>query len=201
MTLAKLAAQLKCASRRRKIKRAMPALWLLSDTVRLSDPRDALRQMPAGSGFIFRHYDHPEREAMARILRRLCRQRRILFLLAGDRRMAVRIGADGAHFPEGLAHRARAMRAISPRCIITVAAHSAIGVYRAYKSGADGVLLSPLFPTQSHPGAAAFGPIRFAGIASRARLPVFALGGVNARNARRLKGSGAAGIAGVSGVV
>ncbi|MEQ1888686.1 MAG: thiamine phosphate synthase [Alphaproteobacteria bacterium] len=201
MTLAKLAAQLKCASQSRKIKRAMPALWLLSDTLLLADPLDALRHLPPGSGFIFRHYDHPEREAMARILRRLCRQRRILFLLAGDWRMAVRLGADGAHFPEGLAHRARAMRANSPHSIITVAAHSAGGVYRAYKSGAEGVLLSPLFATQSHPGAAALGPVRFAGLASRARLPVIALGGISARNARRLKGSGAAGIAGVSGIV
>ena len=49
------------------------------------------------------------------------------------------------------------------------------------------VLLSPVFPTRSHPGAASLGPLRFRLLAARAQVPVIALGGMNRRSARRLK--------------
>ncbi len=201
MTLAKLAAQLKCASRFARRERALPALWLVSDTQRLPNPRDAILRLPTGSGFIFRHYDHGDREAMARTLLRLCRKRRIVFLLAGDWRMALRVGADGAHFPERLAHQARAMRAVKPDAMVTVAAHGLRGMRRAHQFGADAIMLSPLFATQSHPGAAPLGPVRFAKLTRAARAPVIALGGIGAANARRLQGSGATGIAGISAIV
>ncbi len=200
MTLAKLAAQLKCAAHPAGNRRVLPALWLLSDAQRLRDPRNAILRLPAGAGFIFRHYDQPGREIMARELLRLCRKRRIVFLLAGDWRMALRLGADGAHFPERQAHQVRAMRTARPGAIVTVAAHSQRAVTCAHQSGADAVLLSPVFSTQSHPGAAILGPVRLAKLTRAARLPVIALGGISAGNARRLKGSGAAGIAGISGI-
>ncbi|MDP1671053.1 MAG: thiamine phosphate synthase [Alphaproteobacteria bacterium] len=201
MTLTKLAAELKRASRFSATKRVLPALWLLSDSQRLSNPRAALGRLPTGSGFIFRNYDQPGREFMARELLRVCRQRRIIFLLAGDWRMALRVGADGAHFPEALAHQAHAVRSTKPNAIVTVAAHSARGILRARQSGADAVLLSPVFVTQSHPEATPLGPGRFAKLTCEARLPVIALGGIDLQTARRLKGGGAAGIAGISGIV
>ncbi len=201
MTLAKLAVQLKCAAPARAKRRDLPALWLLSDTVRLRDPRAAIGGLAPGAGFIFRHYDAPGREAVARQLRLLCRRRRIVFLLAGDWRMALRLGADGVHLPERQAHQARAIRAIKPAAIVTIAAHSSRATQRAAHFGADAALLSPVFATQSHPGGRALGPVRFARLARDARLPVIALGGISTRNARRLKGGGASGIAGVSGVV
>jgi thiamine-phosphate pyrophosphorylase len=51
---------------------------------------------------------------------------------------------------------------------------------------ADAVLLSPVFPTRSHPGAAALGPARFRLMARHAQMPVVALGGMTVRTARRL---------------
>jgi len=201
MTLARLAIQLKCASRFAYCGNRLPALWLLSDTLRLPDPRNAILRLPAGSGFIFRHYDQPGREAMARELLRLCRKRRIMFLLAGDWRMALRVAADGVHFPEGLAHQAGAMRRVKPDALVTVAAHGLRSMHLARHFGADAILLSPVFATQSHPGGAVLGPARFARAAHRFSVPVIALGGLNRGNVRRLKGGGAAGIAGISGLV
>jgi thiamine-phosphate pyrophosphorylase len=48
------------------------------------------------------------------------------------------------------------------------------------------VILSPVFPTRSHPGAPALGPLRWAALARRAAGPVVALGGVDGARARRL---------------
>ena len=201
MTLARLAAQLKRTSRFAHCGSRLPALWLVSDTLRLPDPRNAILRLPAGSGFIFRQYDHPERERMAQTFLRLCRKRRIVFLLAGDWRMALRIHADGVHFPQGQAHQARAIRTVRPDAIVTVAAHNLRSMHRAHHFGADAILLSPVFATQSHPGGAVLGPARFAHAAHKFPVPVIALGGLNRGNVRRLKGSGAAGIAGISGLV
>lgn len=197
MTLANLAAQLKSANRR---GRALPALWLLSDAQRLPDPRAALSRLPPGAGFIFRHYETPGREAQARALRQLCRQRRIKFLLAGDWRMALRLRADGVHLPEYLAHRAAAIRAVNPNAIITAAAHGEAAMHRARRHGANAIFLSPLFATQSHPTARPLGVVRFARLAQQSRIPVIALGGINAANTRRLKGTRTAGVAGVSAI-
>jgi thiamine-phosphate pyrophosphorylase len=43
-----------------------------------------------------------------------------------------------------------------------------------------------VFPTRSHPGGKVLGPLRFRLLAARARLPVIALGGMDARRASRL---------------
>ena len=48
-------------------------------------------------------------------------------------------------------------------------------------------LLSPVFPTRSHSGARALGPVRFRLLAARAAMPVIALGGLNPRAASRLR--------------
>lgn len=194
-SIARLALQLKCAAGRRSVA---PALWLLSDALRLKDPRSAIRALPPGSGFIFRHYGAPGRAALGRELRLLCRSRRIVFLVAGDLRLAQRLRADGAHLPEGLAHRIKAARNARANWLITASAHGAASLRRAAIAGADAVFLSPVFATASHPGAKNLGPVRFARLANGAGRPVIALGGVTAGTARRLRGSRASGIAAIS---
>ncbi|MBX9635822.1 MAG: thiamine phosphate synthase, partial [Magnetospirillum sp.] len=71
--------------------------------------------------------------------------------------------------------------------LLSVAAHSRAGLARAARLGADYALLSPVFPTASHPGAATIGATRFALWARAARLPVMALGGVTEVSRRRLR--------------
>ncbi len=48
------------------------------------------------------------------------------------------------------------------------------------------MLLSPVFPTRSHPDARTLGPTRFRLLARRANMPVIALGGMDQRGADRL---------------
>lgn len=199
-TLAGFAAQLNCAARPVDKHKGLPLLWLLSDALRLRDPASAIQRLPAGSGFIFRHYEYQGRENLARKLRLACRRRRIIFLLAGDWRMALRVGADGVHLPEWSGHQARAIRTARPEALVTVAAHSERAIHRAYRQGADAVMVSPVFTTASHPGASALGAVRFAKLRHGARLPVIALGGINTHTARRLRGSGATGLAAISGL-
>jgi len=62
----------------------------------------------------------------------------------------------------------------------------------AEEYGADFTFLSPLFPTASHPGAAALGISEFKKLIEKTNLPVIALGGINADNCRQLSGHGRA---------
>jgi len=171
----------------------------MTDSIRLPDPLAAALALAAGSAVIMRHYDDADRAGLARRLIALCRPRHITVLIAGDARLALATGADGLHLPEAmLFNKPRAWRqGLRPSMLLSLAAHSSPGLERAAAAHADFALLSPLFPSKSHPDGVPIGILRFSAWASRARLPVFALGGVNSQNARRLSGSGAVGWAAI----
>lgn len=67
-----------------------------------------------------------------------------------------------------------------------VTAHSLRELGKANRVRCDAVLLSPVFATNTHPGARYLGSTRFQLLASRSRVPVIALGGMNAARAGKL---------------
>jgi thiamine-phosphate pyrophosphorylase len=151
----------------------------MTDDARLPDPLAAAHALPKGSIVIAR--SRIRLEALARaLLRQGC-----TVLIAGDAKLAAKLGAHGIHLPEARAHEAAHWRARYPDMFITASAHSLRALMRSH---VDAFLLSPVFPTESHPGRAALGPVRASLIARQARVPVYALGGVNARSAARLHG-------------
>lgn len=186
----------------------LPRQWLVTDAARLVDPLPAASRLPRGAGILFRHYEWPiaEREGLARRLAVLCRARGLLLVVAGDARLALRCAAAGLHLPQGLLFRAAGVSRRHPRWLLTAAAHDAAAVARAARAGVDAVLISPVFPTASHPGARALGALRFAMLSQEARrrgLAVYALGGIDGRSARRLAHiakNGTAAIAGMAAV-
>jgi thiamine-phosphate pyrophosphorylase len=149
----------------------LPAIWLVSDARNDAALEAALRQLPRGSGFIFRHYHLPEAERRERFegLARLAHAHGHLVALAGSRAQARRWGADQAYGPGGHLVPVHGLREIGQA------------------ARAEALLLSPVFPTRSHPGASTLGPLRFRLLAARARVPVIALGGMNASSAKRLR--------------
>ncbi|MGH6781128.1 MAG: thiamine phosphate synthase, partial [Sphingomonadaceae bacterium] len=142
-------------------------------------------------GIIFRHYDVPERRALYEKVRRIARARRLVLLLAGPPALAIGWKADGAH--------GRSPHRRSPRPLLrTAPAHDARELVAA--RGMDAVFLSPVFATRSHPGSPTLGPVRFGLLARTSKLPVIALGGMDARRAQRLKPLGATGWAAIDGL-
>ncbi len=151
----------------------LPQIWLLSDARNDAVLERRLKQLPRGSGFVFRHYHLAEgdRHARWKVLARIARARGIAAILSGSARQARRWGADGSYG----GHREATL----------ATAHSLRELRRAARSRA--VLLSPVFPTRSHPGAKALGALRFRLLASRSPVPVIALGGMSKAANRRLK--------------
>jgi thiamine-phosphate pyrophosphorylase len=183
----------------------LPALILLTDEQRLADPIAAAARLPPGSAVILRHYGiaKAERAALARALRVVTRRRGNLLLIAADDRggadLARAVGADGLHFSEWLLHRGRLPGCSfhRPGWRVTASVHSLAALRLAAAQRVDAVLLSPVFPTASHPGARTLGPLRFAAWARASRIPVYALGGIDDRSAARLRLSRACGLAGI----
>ncbi|SNS72390.1 thiamine-phosphate diphosphorylase [Sphingomonas laterariae] len=168
-----------------------PRLWVMTDPRMGETLWDILADVPRGSGVVFRHYGVPDRRAIFERVRRIARARRLVLVLAGPPALAIRWKANGAHGPSPHRH--------SPRPLLrTAPAHNARELARA--TGKHAVFVSPVFATRSHPGARPLGPVRFGLLAQKARLPVIALGGMNARNAGRSRRFGAMGWAAIDGL-
>lgn len=207
----------------RRRQPSLPNLWLISDARNDAALEAALRRLPRGSGFVFRHYhlDPAARRVRFEALLRIARARGHVVVLAGIARPARRWGADGSYGAPDLATaRSLALRlAGGPaaqeelpfgqagassgkrngpyhytrfplprgRGLFLATAHSLREIAAAHRAHADAILLSPVFPTRSHPGARALGPPRFRLLAARSRVPVIALGGMDRARARRLQ--------------
>lgn len=155
--------------------------------------------MPAGAAVIFRDYDAPRRESLARRYLSICRGRGVFFLVAGDAALAARLGADGVHWPAfGKGVAAAPFATAGNRLIATASCHDGAALSAAAAQGASLALLSPVFPTQSHRGAASLGIARFKALAGASPIPVLALGGVDETVAPPLAGPNVAGIAAIS---
>jgi thiamine-phosphate diphosphorylase len=113
-------------------------------------------------------------------------------LLVGDRGdVALSLGADGVQ----LGHRSPPAHRVRPWYSgwVGVSCHSEGDLQRAEEAGADYAVLSPVYgvPSKGSPlGAPLFGRWR-----ASVRLPVVALGGIDATNAGEVRGAGADGVA------
>jgi thiamine-phosphate pyrophosphorylase len=150
-------------------RQPLPRLWLMTDERQGDDLWEALERLPKGSGVVFRHYGlvPAERRRLFDRVRRVARRRRLLLLAGGEG-----LRGDGVHG----GHRGG----------FSASAHNLRELKTAERSGARLIFLSPAFPTRSHPGDRALGPVRFGLIAAQAKVPIIALGGMDARKARRL---------------
>ena len=150
----------------------LPFLWLLTDSRTDGTLDQAIGRLPRGSAIVFRHYHLPPAERLHRLqqVRTLARAGGHRVIWAGSAREAARLGLAGSYGADGTLATAHSLREIG----------------RANRRKAAAILLSPVFPTRSHPGGKVLGPLRFRLLAARARVPVIALGGMTRRTARRL---------------
>ena len=113
-------------------------------------------------------------------------------LLNGDEELAREAGADGVH----LSSAQLAACAVRPDVKWCAAScHDAAELQKASGLGLDFVVLGPVLPTQSHPGASHLGWEKFASLAAGAEIPIYALGGLSNEDLVTAQQCGAHGIA------
>lgn len=138
----------------------------------------------------------------ARGLRRLCADAGVPFIVNDRLDVALAVDADGVHVGQDDLPAAIARQLIGPGRILGVSAGSPEEALRAQTDGADYIGASPIFSTPTKPDAPpAMGVEGLRRLAAAVRIPVVAIGGMNAENAAAIVGAGAAGAAVVSAIV
>ncbi len=112
--------------------------------------------------------------------------------------VAVAVGAAGVHLGRESLPASKVRRLVPADFVVGVSCHSLDEAREAEQSGADYVLLGPIFAT---PSKLRYGPPLGIGklreAVQQAKSPVFALGGITVENARDCRAEGAAGVAAI----
>lgn len=157
--------------------------------------RAALAALPKGAAGVQLRQPLPARALLqrARALREICLEREAPLLVNDRADVALAAGAGGVHLP------ARGIEAADARALgIGLVGESVHTPAEAAASEADFCVFAPVFDT---PGKTAQGVERLAEACRATRLPVFALGGVDAGNASRCIDAGARGVACIRSVL
>jgi len=104
--------------------------------------------------------------------------------------VACAVDADGVHVASTDIAELAAMRGWlkRPGMSLSTSCHDAAQLRAAADAGADFALLSPVFPTASHPGAPHLGVETFMAVLDVSPLPLIALGGITPQNRASLAG-------------
>lgn len=180
----------------------LPPLMFFTDPVRTPSPWLTAARLPEGAAVVYRGFGRPQAKEEAMRLRRATRAASVRLLIGRDVDLALAVGADGLHLPEGwMAEAPRLRPMLKEGAIVTGAAHGEAAASRAAVVGLDAVIFSPVFPSAS-PSAGA--PLGVRGLerlmAAAGGVPAYALGGVTADGAGRLAGTGVCGLCGVEGI-
>ncbi|PPR37969.1 MAG: Thiamine-phosphate synthase [Alphaproteobacteria bacterium MarineAlpha6_Bin4] len=158
-------------------------------------------KIPKKSALLLRSYNSKDRNKIAKQLLKFCKMKKIKLLIGSDIKLAEKINADGIHFPEYMLNKniinKIAIKKIKSRKnkIITSAAHSLKSIKKAECFGIDAALLSPIFPSKSHPKVKNLGLKKLNKILQKIELPIYALGGINLKNVKSLSKTGIIGYA------
>ena len=116
--------------------------------------------------------------------------------------IALAVDADGVHLGNSSIPMHRARKILGENRLIGVSCHNTVSAITAQENGADFITFGPVYYT---PSKAVYGdPVgvdKLEGITELLNIPVFALGGINRKNAPQVIEAGAHGIALVSAVM
>lgn len=136
----------------------------------------------------------------AAAIRDLCRRYQVPFAVNDNVEIARRADADGAHVGQGDMEVKDARRLLGPDKILGVSVQTPKQALEAQRQGADYLGVGAVFPTGSKADAQAVTRETLQAICEAVRIPVVAIGGINAKNVGELAGSGISGVAVISAI-
>jgi len=145
-----------------------------------------------------KHLDSAKLLSLASKLRILTKNQAARLIIHSHADIAKAVDADGVHVD------AQSIQEIKPikqwldgDYLVSASCHDEGELKHAENQGADFCFLSPVFPTQSHPGAPCLGAEKFLALASSVHIPVIALGGIEPDVLAQLQGHGVATMGGI----
>jgi thiamine-phosphate pyrophosphorylase len=140
------------------------------------------------------------KRVQAQALAGLAAARGVLFVVNDDAGLGVAVDADGVHIGADDGSVAAVRAVVGPERIIGVSCYDDFGrAEAAVAAGADYVAFGSFFPSGVKPGARRAG-VELLARAAALRVPVVAIGGINAENAGLLERDGAHAVAVISAV-
>jgi thiamine-phosphate pyrophosphorylase len=124
-----------------------------------------------------------------RVFRRLCDAYDALFIVNDRPDLAIACGADGVHLGQDDGYVAAARRAVGDDLLIGLSTHSRAQVDAV--EGADYFAVGPVFATPTKPDYPPVGTALVEYAAAHARVPFFAIGGIDAGNVAEVVAAGA----------
>jgi thiamine-phosphate pyrophosphorylase len=140
--------------------------------------------------------DHDRRVRLARALAESCRSCHVPFIVNDDVDLALRTSADGVHLGREDVSIEQARRALGPHAIIGASCYDDLErAGRAVQARADYLAFGSFFPSRVKPGAVRPSLEVLREARRRFRLPLVAIGGIDAHNAHLVIAAGAHAIA------
>ena len=133
-------------------------------------------------------------------IQELCKKNNIPFIVNDNVNLALDVNADGIHVGQDDMEAGNVRALIGPKKILGVSVRTPEEAVLAEKNGADYLGAGAVFHTGSKSDAVDITHEALREICSAVRIPVVAIGGINAKNARELSGSGIAGLAVISAI-
>lgn len=129
--------------------------------------------------------------AAGRVFREACDRHGALFVLNDRPDLVEACGADGVHVGQEDVPPAEARAVVGPERIVGLSTHSEQQLAAAMGEPVDYVAVGPVFETPTKPGRPAVGLELVRTAAATARLPWFAIGGIDVENAADVVAAGA----------
>jgi 8-oxo-dGTP diphosphatase len=160
----------------------LPAVYGISDAAALGTEeflRRAERALASGLHLLQlreKTFTAAAQRALGQSLVALAHRYGARVLINGTVELARDLGADGVHLAAArLAH----LHSRPDLDLVGASCHDETELERAARLGADFVVLGPVLPTPSHPGAPGLGWKRFQALIANYPLPVYAVGGMH----------------------
>jgi len=139
---------------------------------------------------------------LAKKVKSICRERKT-YLLINDRvDVSLAVTADGVHLPTNSLPIPQTRKIIGEEALIGVSTHSLDEIKIAEDNACDFALFGPVFETESKKK---YGPPqglqKLNEVCRNSTIPVFAVGGIDSRNAPHCMDAGAHGIAVISAIM
>lgn len=170
---------------------ARARLYFVTETI----PADRLEAALAGGVDVvqLRLKDASDAEVVeaARAFRDACDRHRALFLLNDRPDLVAVSGADGVHVGQEDLPPWEARAVVGPDRVLGISTHSEEQLAAALDAPVDYVAVGPVFETPTKPGRRAVGLELVRTAAATARLPWFAIGGIDPGNAPEVVAAGA----------
>ncbi|HYW22718.1 MAG TPA: thiamine phosphate synthase [Terriglobales bacterium] len=161
------------------------------------DAAAGLRAMDRGATLLQLRDPGATGRALEREACRLVREAAVPVLVSARADLALAADAAGVHLPERDLPIAGARRLLGPDRLLGRSVHSVEAAVRAEADGADYVVFGSVFASASHPGQAVAGLGALQRVAAAVRIPVLAIGGVDADRVEACLAAGAAGFAAI----